>query len=104
MSTGFETGSARQPVDRRRCSLLAIAACACLTGMAFAQPPPAGERLRDCTICPEIVVIPEGTFQMGSPPDERERSNDEGPQQRITIGAFAVGRAEVTFAEWDACV
>src|SRR5690606_6844384 len=34
-----------------------------------------------------------------------QRSNDEGPQRRVTIAhPFAVGKFEVTFSEWDACV
>ena len=41
---------------------------------------------------------------MGSPTDEPGRWKDEGPRHRVTIGRpFAVGRYEVTFAEWDAC-
>ena len=50
---------------------------------------------------PEMVVIPAGSFMMGSPASEPERDNDEGPQHRVTIGqAFAVGKFEVTQAEW----
>ena len=42
---------------------------------------------------------------MGSPSSERERYDNEGPQHRVTIiDAFAVGKYEVTFEEWDACV
>ena len=42
---------------------------------------------------------------MGSPPNEAGRDDDEGPQRKVTIAnAFAVGKYEVTFAEWDACV
>jgi formylglycine-generating enzyme required for sulfatase activity len=42
---------------------------------------------------------------MGSPTEENGRENNEGPQHRVTIPRpFAVGRFEVTFAEWDACV
>ena len=42
---------------------------------------------------------------MGSPESEAGRSPDEGPQRRVTIAQpFAVGKFEVTFAEWDACV
>lgn len=42
---------------------------------------------------------------MGSPPSEERRDSDEGPQHRVTIPkAFAVGKYEVRFAEWDACV
>jgi formylglycine-generating enzyme required for sulfatase activity len=41
---------------------------------------------------------------MGSPPDEVDRADDEGPQHKVTIARpFAVGKYEVTFAEWDAC-
>jgi formylglycine-generating enzyme required for sulfatase activity len=41
---------------------------------------------------------------MGSPPGEAGRLDNEGPQRRVTIARpFAVGRFEVTFAEWDAC-
>ena len=60
---------------------------------------------RDCPYCPEMVVIPAGQFTMGSPPDEESRSDDEGPQHRATIHQpIAVGKFEITFREWDACV
>lgn len=65
-----------------------------------------------CPFCPEMVVIPAGSFTMGSPPTEADRDDDEGPQREVTITkrsgshnvAFALGRYEVTFAQWDACV
>jgi formylglycine-generating enzyme required for sulfatase activity len=42
---------------------------------------------------------------MGSPAGEEGRGDDEGPRRTVTIGrAFAVGKFEVTFAEWDTCV
>lgn len=42
---------------------------------------------------------------MGSPQGEAERSAEEGPEHRVTLKYdLAVGRYEVTFAEWDACV
>jgi len=50
-------------------------------------------------------VVPAGSFTMGSPESEPRRSADEGPQHPVTIARqFAVGKFEVTFAEWDACV
>ncbi|MCY4572526.1 MAG: formylglycine-generating enzyme family protein [Gemmatimonadetes bacterium] len=59
----------------------------------------------DCAACPEMVVVPAGSFMMGSPESEEERNDDEGPRHRVTIGSpFAVGVYEVTFEEWDACV
>ena len=64
-----------------------------------------GRQFRDCDACPEMVVVPAGSFTMGSPPSEEGRWDNEGPQHRVTISEpFAVGKYEVTFAEWDACV
>jgi formylglycine-generating enzyme required for sulfatase activity len=65
-----------------------------------------GQEFRDCPdVCPEMVVLPSGEFMMGSPPGEAERSTLEGPQRKVAIARpFAVGKYEVTFAEWDACV
>ena len=62
-----------------------------------------GSVFRDCDQCPEMVVVPGGRFRMG------DLSGDGGSSKRpvhdVTIAApFAVGRYEVTFAEWDACV
>jgi formylglycine-generating enzyme required for sulfatase activity len=52
-----------------------------------------------------MIVIPAGDFMMGSPPGEKGRYNNEGPQHPVTITRpFAVSRFDVTFAEWDACV
>ena len=70
-----------------------------------AAPKPPGTVFRDCSACPEMVVVPAGSFMMGSPASEEGRSGNEGPRHRVTIGwSFAVGVYEVTFAEWDACV
>ena len=64
-----------------------------------------GKVFRDCPECPEMVVVPAGSFMMGSPRSEEGRDGDEGSQHRVTIPEpFAVGKYEVTFAEWDACV
>ena len=55
--------------------------------------------------CPEMVVMPAGKFLMGSPEDEKGRSDDEGPQHEVAIHRnFAVSRFVVTFDQWDACV
>ena len=57
---------------------------------------------RDCNSCPEMVVVPAGSFMMGSPDSGGWKG--ERPAHRVTIPApFAVGKYEVTFAEWDAC-
>ena len=60
-----------------------------------------GDVFRDCANCPEMVVVPAGSFIMGSPPSEEWRDNDERPQRRVTIPApFAVGVHEVTRGEF----
>lgn len=60
---------------------------------------------RDCDYCPWLVVVPAGSYRMGSPSTEAERHDDEGPQHLVTIHErFAVGAYEVTLEEWDACV
>ena len=57
---------------------------------------------RDAPFAPELVVIPAGEFWMGSPEDEKERSEDEGPRHKVRIGRrFAIGRYPLTFAEYD---
>ena len=64
-----------------------------------------GSVFRDCESCPEMVVVPAGTFLMGSPTSETGSRQDERPQHTVTIrDPFAVGIYEVTYDEWDACV
>ncbi len=75
------------------------------TGPAKAEEgtPKPGGTFKDCVQCPEMVVIPGGSFLMGSLAGERGRVKDEGPQHRVTVRRFAMGKYEVTFAQWDAC-
>jgi formylglycine-generating enzyme required for sulfatase activity len=90
-----------------------MVALACLCGhvaTSVAQDKNPGENFRDrlatgqpCPDCPEMVVIPAGSFMMGSPVNEPERAKDEA-QVRVTIAVpFAVGKYAVTFDEWDSC-
>ena len=66
-------------------------------------PSKVGESFRDCPECPDMVVVPAGTFRMGAPESEAKSDNDERPVQRVAVSSFAVGVYEVTFAELDAC-
>ncbi len=51
----------------------------------------------------EMVLIPAGTFMMGSPEDEIGRYTDEGPQHQVTLTkSFYLGKYEVTQAQWQA--
>jgi formylglycine-generating enzyme required for sulfatase activity len=88
----------------RRLTLLPILLCLCVAAsQAEAQTAPAhkpGEVYRDCPDCSEMVVVPSGEFDMGS-----ADSPFETPQHHVSIAKpFAIGRREVTFAEWDLCV
>ncbi len=68
-------------------------------------PPPGplqpGTVIKDCEVCPQVVVVPPGQFNMGT----RRGDDDERPVHLVTIPRpIAVGRFEVTFQEYDACV
>jgi formylglycine-generating enzyme required for sulfatase activity len=52
---------------------------------------------KECDKCPEMIVVPSGSFTMGSPNNEAGHSEDEGPLHTVTIAhAFAVGKFTVT--------
>lgn len=66
---------------------------------------------RECESCPEMVVIPAGSFLMGSPAKEAGRVEDEddtsgpgGRQVNVRVPRFAISRFETTWEEWGACV
>ena len=64
-----------------------------------------GDTFQECTNCPLMMVVPAGSFTMGSPASELGRSSDEGPQHTVTFARqYAVGQFELTFGQWDACV
>jgi formylglycine-generating enzyme required for sulfatase activity len=75
---------------------------------------PVGERtskpgksksFRDCPECPEMIVIPAGSFMMGAPENEFGHQSYESPQHPVTITRpFAAGKFALTFTEWEACV
>ena len=63
------------------------------------------DSFRECANCPELVVVPAGSFTMGSPESDKVRRSDEGPQHRVTIGKpFAVGKFHVTVDQFAAFV
>ena len=63
-----------------------------------------GQTFKDCSFCPEMVLIPPGQFTMGSPTTEKGRSKNEGPQHTVKIeSAFAMSKFDVTFEQWDVC-
>ncbi len=53
--------------------------------------------------CPQMIVIPAGSFAMDIPGGNRS-DRSEQPQHTVTIGKpLAVSEYEITFAEWDTC-
>jgi formylglycine-generating enzyme required for sulfatase activity len=87
-------------------TILALAGAA--WGTAWAADPKPGERFRDCDQCPELVVVPPGTFTMGSDVINPMRGGEmrpEGPARTVSIArAFAAGRTEVTNRQFAAFV
>ena len=63
-----------------------------------------GDLLGDCKECPEVVVLPAGSFAMGSPEDEYGRRSEEGPVHNVAIRQFALGRYAVTRQQYLAFV
>jgi formylglycine-generating enzyme required for sulfatase activity len=62
------------------------------------------DSFKECDVCPEMVVVPAGSFAMGSPTNEEGSTADELPQHAVTFARpFAVARFALTFDEWDAC-
>jgi formylglycine-generating enzyme required for sulfatase activity len=63
------------------------------------------DTFHECAGCPELVVVPAGSFLMGSPPSEKPREANEVPQHPVTIARrFALGRLEVTVDQLAAFV
>jgi formylglycine-generating enzyme required for sulfatase activity/serine/threonine protein kinase len=58
-----------------------------------------GREFKDCSDCPELVVIPAGSFRMGDLSGGGDA--DEKPVHSVTVKSFALGKTEVTFAEYD---
>lgn len=83
-----------------------------LAGCSYQEEPestvgamPPGTLFKDCDVCPEMVVLPAGSFIMGAPQDELGYQPDESPQHEVTFKKpFAMGIYEVMATEWEAYV
>jgi formylglycine-generating enzyme required for sulfatase activity len=95
--------------------VLAFVAMSAMGAPAAAQAPsashPPGSVFREGANFPEMVVVPAQEFIMGSLPAETRReeisddiANCERPRHWVSVPSFAIGKYDVTFAEWDACV
>ena len=74
--------------------LVALALCGC-----------SSTRIRDCEVCPEMVVIPAGTAIVGASTNDKFRNADEMPERKVAIDQpFAVSRYEITRDQYEAFV
>jgi formylglycine-generating enzyme required for sulfatase activity/tRNA A-37 threonylcarbamoyl transferase component Bud32 len=67
-------------------------------------PPNPGDEFSENLNGVSLVLkhVPGGEFLMGSPDNEEGRDNFEGPQHRVTVQDFYIGKTEVTQAQWKA--
>lgn len=67
--------------------------------------PSAGQTLKYCDQCPELVVIPGGEFAMGASPEDTTAQATERPQRAMSVsGPFSIGVHEVTVGQFRAFV
>jgi formylglycine-generating enzyme required for sulfatase activity len=96
------------PVPGRRRLIAAAVSAALATSVSTAGSPASAQtgtagRTFTNGIGMEFVLIPAGSFMMGSPDSDREARGFEKPRHEVTISRpFYLGRYEVTQAEWEA--
>jgi formylglycine-generating enzyme required for sulfatase activity len=84
--------------------LFLLAGCASMSGGSTHDGARSAGRIKECRNCPELVVIPAGSYLMGSPENEPERRENER-QRRITFARpFAMATTPITWDQWEACV
>jgi formylglycine-generating enzyme required for sulfatase activity len=89
--------------NRILAAIAAVALLASQTGVAAAAKKKVGDHFKDCRNCPELVVLPAGSFMMGSPAGEEDRRDNEA-QRRVTFARpFAMSATPVTWDQWEAC-
>lgn len=76
-----------------------------LFGPNIADRVRAGQAFQDCKNCPVMVALPPGSYLRGSPDNELNRKDNEGPIQKVTIAySFAAGQKEITVEEFSAFI
>ena len=88
---------ARQVVLAQEQARVAAEAAQKLAAARQAELPQPGQTIKDCADCPEMVVLPAGSFEMGSYDDA-----DSRPVHRVNIAGFLLGKTEVTQGQWKA--
>ena len=104
----------REPYLVLSAALLAFPSHAPAQQRDLQSAPAAPARFRDCAECPEMVVLPPGSFIMGSSPAEKTWAAangaspasvaDEAPRHEVSLRSFALGEYDVTRGEYAAFV
>ena len=95
-----------RPPSCRQARLCKLLLAIFLASLALAATNPAHPQVRkdrefrECPDCPVMVGIPAGKFLMGSPKNEPGRFDSEGPQHVVSIKAFALGKYDITTAQF----
>src|SRR5262249_23018670 len=106
----FKNESSGIAIGQRVLLLVSASSCAVTLATREAEPLRSNEEcalkpkdaFKECAKCPEMVVVPAGESWMGS---ENQGRIDEHPRRLVRIAKpFAVGKFEVTWDEWEACV
>lgn len=74
------------------------------SGQRVEVPSSRASGFQDCADCPSMIVIPSGSFIMGTDPRDRLGDSLEQPARRVRVARFAAGRFDVTKGEWTAFV
>jgi formylglycine-generating enzyme required for sulfatase activity len=91
-------------MTKKNCAIGAFVATALIgivgVGAAQGRDLGPGKIFQDCPQCPEMVVVPTGSVKAGDPKDYDRADDPDRPS--ITIAKpFAIGRFEVTQAQWE---
>jgi formylglycine-generating enzyme required for sulfatase activity len=91
---------AQPPATKPEPKAPATAAVAPPPVIAAGPPAKAGAEITDCPACPVLISVPAGSFTMGS----NSSDASEKPAHPVTVSTpFAIGKYEVTVAQWNAC-
>src|SRR5690606_27804123 len=60
-----------------------------------------GQTFKECRNCPEMIVLPAGTFTMGSLPEDPMRRDNERQQEITFTRPFAMATTPVTWNQWE---
>jgi len=81
--------------------LLALSPLSAVAADAPADMKPYTQKLANTEVTFDMVPIPGGEFLMGSPASEAGRGEDEGPQHKVKVEPFWMGKHEVTWEEFE---